>query len=116
MDIDHLVQMANDIGNYFSSDPDRANGVAGMGDHIQRFWEPRMRKQIGAQRPTHSGISSSPDPDRPNGVAGMVDHIRRFWEPRMRKQIAAHLDAGGEGLSEIARAAIVQLAAQRSAA
>ena len=75
MDIDHLVQMANDIGNYFSSDPDRANGVAGM-----------------------------------------VDHIRRFWEPRMRKQIAAHLDAGGEGLSEIARAAIVQLAAQRSAA
>lgn len=46
MHIERLVQMANDIGNYFASEPDRAVGVEGIVLHIERFWEPRMRKQI----------------------------------------------------------------------
>jgi len=33
-------------------------------------------------------------------------HLQRFWEPRMRHAIYAHLDAGGEGLSPIARRAV----------
>ena len=46
MDIERLVQMANDIGDYFASEPDRAVAIAGMVNHLERFWEPRMRRQI----------------------------------------------------------------------
>jgi formate dehydrogenase subunit delta len=30
-------------------------------------------------------------------------HLQRFWEPRMRQAIYAHLESGGDGLSDIAR-------------
>ena len=38
------------------------------------------------------------------------DHLWHFWDPRMRSMILAHLDAGGGGLSEIAKAAVAKLA------
>lgn len=44
--IDRLVAMANDIASYFSSDPDHAAAVAGVANHLRRFWEPRMRQKI----------------------------------------------------------------------
>lgn len=44
--IDRLVAMANDIGTYFNSEPDRAAAVAGVANHLRRFWEPRMRQKI----------------------------------------------------------------------
>jgi formate dehydrogenase subunit delta len=44
--IERLVAMANDIANYFHSEPDRQLAVAGIADHITRFWEPRMRRKI----------------------------------------------------------------------
>ncbi|HEX4986788.1 MAG TPA: formate dehydrogenase subunit delta [Burkholderiales bacterium] len=68
MNIDHLVRMANDIGNFFKSEPDHALAVAGV-----------------------------------------ANHLRRFWDPRMRREIVAHLDGGGEGLSELAREAVSKL-------
>ena len=46
MDSHHLVKMANGIGDFFDSEPDKAKGVKGVADHIRSFWEPRMRKQI----------------------------------------------------------------------
>lgn len=46
MDIERLVRMANDIGAYFVSEPDRAAAIAGMASHLERFWEPRMRRQV----------------------------------------------------------------------
>lgn len=46
MNIERLVAMANDIGRYFESEPDGAAGAAGVADHLKRFWEPGMRKQI----------------------------------------------------------------------
>ncbi|HWA80219.1 MAG TPA: formate dehydrogenase subunit delta [Acetobacteraceae bacterium] len=42
-------------------------------------------------------------------VVATCDHIRHFWDPRMRSQILAHLDAGGEGLDPITRAAVAKL-------
>jgi formate dehydrogenase subunit delta len=48
------------------------------------------------------------EPDREAAVAGIADHLRRFWHPRMREAIVAHLDAGAEGLGELARQAIEQ--------
>jgi len=46
--IDALVRMANDIGDYFRAEPDRAVAVAGIATHVRRFWEPRMRRRIHA--------------------------------------------------------------------
>jgi formate dehydrogenase subunit delta len=44
-------------------------------------------------------------------AAETADHIRAFWEPRMRRAIIAHLHAGGEGLSPLAREAVARLEA-----
>jgi formate dehydrogenase subunit delta len=42
---DRLVYMANQIGKFFDSQGhDKA--VAGVSEHIRKFWDPRMRKQI----------------------------------------------------------------------
>jgi formate dehydrogenase subunit delta len=46
MHIERLVKMANDIGDFFKAEPNREDAVRGIAQHIQRFWEPRMRKQI----------------------------------------------------------------------
>ena len=46
MSADRLVQMANDIGHFFAAEPLRADAVAGIAGHIQRFWDPRMRRKI----------------------------------------------------------------------
>ncbi|SPB15905.1 formate dehydrogenase subunit delta [Caballeronia novacaledonica] len=46
MDVDNLIEMANRIGEFFDSMPDRAEAVDSVADHIRRFWEPRMRLAI----------------------------------------------------------------------
>jgi formate dehydrogenase subunit delta len=38
--------MANDIGHFFAAEPKRADAIAGIAGHIQRFWDPRMKKKI----------------------------------------------------------------------
>ena len=38
-----LVRMANQIATFFKSQPE-AERVAGVATHINKFWEPRMRK------------------------------------------------------------------------
>jgi hypothetical protein len=40
-----LVRMANQIGIFFESKP-HEEGVVGVADHINKFWEPRMRRQF----------------------------------------------------------------------
>ena len=47
--------------------------------------------------------------DKNTAAAGIADHIKKYWDPRMRKEIAAHLAAGGEGLDQAVREAIVSL-------
>jgi formate dehydrogenase subunit delta len=45
MSADRLPYMANQIGKFFRSQGhDKA--VAGIADHIRKFWDPRMRKAI----------------------------------------------------------------------
>jgi formate dehydrogenase subunit delta len=45
MSPDRLIYMANQIGKFFvSQGPDRA--VAGIADHLEKFWDPRMRSAI----------------------------------------------------------------------
>jgi formate dehydrogenase subunit delta len=46
MDLDNLVSMANRIGAFFAPMPDREAALAGVADHLRKFWEPRMRRQL----------------------------------------------------------------------
>lgn len=48
----HLVQMANDIGNFFRAEPVREDAIAGIANHIDKFWTKRMRQKIGAHGET----------------------------------------------------------------
>jgi formate dehydrogenase subunit delta len=45
-DNSNLIKMANNIGSFFKSEPDREIGIQGVEQHISNFWEPRMRRQI----------------------------------------------------------------------
>jgi formate dehydrogenase subunit delta len=42
-----LVTMANQIATFFASQP-HADAVAGVENHIRKFWDPRMRGKIQA--------------------------------------------------------------------
>jgi len=45
MSPDKLVYMANQIGKFFAHQgEDKA--VAGVADHLEKFWDPRMRAAI----------------------------------------------------------------------
>ncbi len=46
MDDDNLIDMANRIGDFFDSMPDREEALTGIADHIRRFREPRMRRAL----------------------------------------------------------------------
>jgi formate dehydrogenase subunit delta len=48
MDIERLVAMANDIAAFFDSDPDKNSAAEGVRNHLAKFWEPRMRREIQA--------------------------------------------------------------------
>lgn len=41
--IDGLIKKANRIGAFFEAMPNRDEGIEGIVDHLQKFWEPRMR-------------------------------------------------------------------------
>ncbi len=60
MNIQHLIKMTNEIGQYFAAYPDRAQAEREVALHLTRFWDPRMRAQIVAHL-------------RDNGGAGLSD-------------------------------------------
>ena len=44
----HLVDMANDIGNFFRAQP-RQEAISGIANHIRSFWSPKMREKLMAE-------------------------------------------------------------------
>ena len=46
MNIENLVTMANQIGTFYASYPDQIEGRTEIANHLQRYWAPRMRKQL----------------------------------------------------------------------
>jgi len=46
MHIDSLIRMANQIGVFFEAMPDRAEALDGIVQHLTRFWNPRMRREL----------------------------------------------------------------------
>ena len=53
MNVERLIEMVNDIANFFAADTDRQAGIEGVTNHLRKFWEPRMRKQIVAHVREH---------------------------------------------------------------
>ena len=60
MDIHHLVDMANQIGQFHRSFPDHAEALRGTAMHIRRSWDPRMRRALLAHIDTTGGEGLEP--------------------------------------------------------
>jgi formate dehydrogenase subunit delta len=45
MKTERLVHMANQIADFFAAYP-REQAVAGVADHLRKFWDPRMRAAL----------------------------------------------------------------------
>jgi formate dehydrogenase subunit delta len=67
---------------------EEAAKLVGMANQISLFF--------GAQR-------------RRDSAEAVAEHLHKFWTPLMRAQIRDHLDAGGHGLSDIARKGVALL-------
>jgi formate dehydrogenase subunit delta len=46
MNVDNLIHMANRIGEFFQSYPDKTEALEGIANHVAKFWEPRMRSAV----------------------------------------------------------------------
>ena len=57
----------------------------------------QIAREFGNQRPGEA-------------VEATWDHLWHFWDPRMRAMILAHLQEGGAGLGDVAKAAVAKLA------
>jgi formate dehydrogenase subunit delta len=51
---ENLVKMANDIGAFFRAEPNREDAIAGIANHIGRFWTKRMRQKLNAYLKDHA--------------------------------------------------------------
>ena len=60
MEIEHLLRMANQIGQFFDAQPDRAEALDGIAQHLRRFWEPRMRHALLAHVDARAGVGLDP--------------------------------------------------------
>jgi formate dehydrogenase subunit delta len=60
MDIDHLVQMANRIAEFFEAMSDPVEARDGVAQHLQRYWEPRMRRELLAHVQQNQGAGLRP--------------------------------------------------------
>lgn len=60
MNIDNLVTMANQIGTFFESYPDRDEASGEIANHLKRFWAPRMRSELFAHIDNADGEGLTP--------------------------------------------------------
>jgi formate dehydrogenase subunit delta len=61
MRAERLVAMANDIGRFFQAEPDRDEATKHVANHLRRFWDPRMRREIVAHfRTGGAGLDELP--------------------------------------------------------
>jgi formate dehydrogenase subunit delta len=60
MEPQKLIKMANEIGAFFATDEDLARAQAGVADHLRRFWDPRMRRELYGWLDDHGGEGLRP--------------------------------------------------------
>lgn len=80
MDIEHLVKMVNEISAFWQGESSRELAARDVANHLRRFWEPRMRKQIIAHYE--------------RGAAGLADISRDAVALLARESAAAKPPAG----------------------
>ncbi|HEF4758635.1 TPA: formate dehydrogenase subunit delta [Pseudomonas putida] len=56
----NLIKMANQIAQYFASEPDRQLAVQGVRNHLQMYWTPGMRKELLAWQTEQHGADLHP--------------------------------------------------------
>ena len=57
---EHLIAMANDIADYFRAQG-RDAAIAGIANHIKRYWTPRMQAKLNAYLAQgHGGLDELP--------------------------------------------------------
>lgn len=59
MNAEHLVTMANQIGAFFETMPDRQKALGDIAGHLRHFWEPRMRRSLLKHLDEQSGAQLS---------------------------------------------------------
>lgn len=70
---DKLVYMANQIGKFFASQgPDKA--VAGVLNHLKKFWDPSMRRALIAQ--VQAGTAAGLDPYPAQAVRLLAEEMQ----------------------------------------
>jgi formate dehydrogenase subunit delta len=60
MNLEHLVKMANQIGSFFETMPDRPQAMTDLITHLKRSWEPRMRRALLAYVDEEGGVALKP--------------------------------------------------------
>ncbi len=60
MNVERLVTMANQIGQFHAGLPDRAEALTSTATHIRRFWDPRMRRALLAHVDGEHGAGLEP--------------------------------------------------------
>jgi formate dehydrogenase subunit delta len=78
MDVQRLIRMANQIGNFFEAEPDRTAALEGIAGHIKRFWDPRMRRDLLTWIDEHEA----------QGLAPLVAEAIRAHRDRLAPQAA----------------------------
>ena len=58
MDAQHLVTMVNEIAAFFAGE-DPGKAAENVANHLRRYWDPRMRKQIVAYTTSSDGAGLS---------------------------------------------------------
>lgn len=53
MSSESLIKMANQIAQYFASEPDHTLAVNGVRQHIKSFWTPGMRRELQGWQEKH---------------------------------------------------------------
>jgi formate dehydrogenase subunit delta len=56
----NLIKMANQIAQYFASEPDQQVAVLGVRNHLQMYWAPTMRKELLVWQTEHQGADLHP--------------------------------------------------------
>ena len=46
MNIDLLIKMTNEIGDFFAGTAEPQEAARAVANHLKRFWDPRMRAQM----------------------------------------------------------------------
>jgi len=59
MNIDLLIKMTNEIGDFFAGASDPQQAARDVANHLKRYWEPRMLRQMFAYYEQRQGAGLS---------------------------------------------------------